>query len=141
MFYDAAKQQFVNIGNDAKFTYSSNVTANAGAEYEFGEVLGGSLSGRIDYSYRSAVRYNTIPYASVSPFDEAIKAPGYGLLDGWITLSDLKVGNATAVITLWGRNLTNKKYRTQGIDFGSLGFGVNSYGEPTSYGVDLKIKI
>lgn len=141
MFFDTDKGQFVNIGNDAKFTYSSKVTMNAGAEYEFGDVLGGILSARLDYSYRSGARYNIIPYASISPFDEAIRAKGYGLLDGRIMLSDLKIGNSEAVITLWGRNLTNKKYRTQGIDFGSLGFGVNSYGEPTSYGLDVKFKL
>ncbi len=128
-----------DIGNGAQFTYSSKLTLNAGGEYTFGEVLGGELSARLDYAYRSAVRYNVVPFETV--FDEAIRAKGYGLLDGRIMLSKVPVGPSTATFTLWGRNLTNAKYRTQGIDFGSLGFAVNSYGEPTSYGIDVKFTL
>ena len=138
MYFDAANNKFTNIGNRAKFTYSSKLTLNTGAEYSFGSFAGGVLSARLDYAYRSSTRFNVIPFAS--PYDEDIKAKGYGLLDARLMLADLTVGAADATITLWGRNITNKSYRTQGIDFGSLGFAVSTYGEPASYGVDVKFK-
>ena len=141
MYFDPATGTSVDIGNRAKFTYSSKVTLNAGAEVSIGRVAGGQLSARLDYAYRSSARYNVVPFPTVAPFDQEIRARGYGLLDGRIMLADLDIGNADATLTLWGRNLTNKDYRTQGIDFGSLGFAVNSYGEPRSYGVDLKFAL
>ena len=40
-------------------------------------------------------------------------------------------------VSLWGKNLTDEEYREYGIDFGSLGFAGNVYGEPRTYGLDL----
>ena len=124
----------------AKFSYSASTTANVGGEYSIQDVAGGRLSFRLDWAYKSRVRFNILPGAPFSPFDKDIQAPGFGLLDGRIMLANVPMGGTEASFTLWGKNLTDKEYRTAGIDFGSLGFATSNYGEPRSYGVDMKVK-
>ncbi|SNS36633.1 iron complex outermembrane recepter protein [Sphingomonas laterariae] len=134
---DNIEKDYADIG---KFSYSPSTTLNAGAQYSIEDVAGGTLSFRADYTYKSKVHYNVLPGAPFSPYDADIAAPGYGLLDARIALADVAIGGTEATFTLWGKNLTDKVYRVSGIDFGSLGFAVNTYGEPRSYGVDARFK-
>lgn len=72
-----------------------------------------------------------------TPFNESIPGAARSLLDARLTLADVSVGAAKASFALWGRNLTDEEYRIHGIDFGSLGYAGNVWGEPRSYGIDL----
>ena len=131
--------QFMDVANEAHFNYGASTTYNVGAEYVLGdEIVGGKLSFRADYTYRSKIYFNVVP--SLTMFDQQIKSPGFGLLDGRVSLADLPFGNTAATVSLWGKNLTNKSYRTSGTDFGSLGYAVVTYGEKRTYGVDLRVK-
>jgi iron complex outermembrane receptor protein len=47
------------------------------------------------------------------------------------------VGDGSLRVSLWGKNLTDEEYRNWGIDFGSLGFAGDVYGEPRTYGLDV----
>ena len=137
---DPAIDQIRDYSDVASFSYSASTTATAGAEYTFGNVGAGELSFRVDYSYKGRVGYNILPVAPFAPFDKEIEAPAYGLWDARIMLTDVPLGGGSAVFTLWAKNLTNKEYRTSGIDFGSLGYAINAYGEPRSYGLDVRVK-
>jgi iron complex outermembrane recepter protein len=130
---------FQDVSDEAHFNYAASTTYNVGAEYTVpGEVAGGQLSVRADYTYRSQIYFNVVP--SLTLFDEQIKSPGFGLLDGRVSLTDIPVGAVVAAVSVWGKNITNKNYRTSGTDFGSLGFAVNTYGEKRTYGVDVSVK-
>lgn len=60
------------------------------------------------------------------------------LFNARATLSEIAIGREGRLsISAWGHNLENKRYREFGIDFGQLGFAVNSYGELRSYGLDF----
>lgn len=59
----------------------------------------------------------------------------YGLLDGRISLTP--PGKPWSV-SLWGRNLTDKEYRTNIIDI--LGDAVASFGPPRTFGVEVATK-
>ncbi|SFR89779.1 TonB-dependent receptor [Sphingomonas jatrophae] len=135
---DPATNALIDVADQARFSYSAGTTYNLGAEYSVQDVAGGILSARLDYSYRSKVYFNVVP--QFVPFDALIAAPGFGLLDGRIQLGGVDLGGTTATFSLWGKNLTNKLYRTSGTDFGALGFAINSYGEPRTYGVDARIR-
>jgi iron complex outermembrane receptor protein len=136
---DPASNLLVDIANgQARFTYSPKVTLNVGAQYQFPALSFGVLTARLDYSYRSGLEFGASPYGS--PYRDMISAPGRGLLDARLTLSELPLGNTEASLSLWGKNITDKKYRTVGIDFGALGFATNAYGEPATFGVDLTVK-
>ncbi|MET0270820.1 MAG: TonB-dependent receptor [Sphingomonas sp.] len=135
---DPVSNALVDVADQARFSYSAGATYNLGGEYAIRDVAGGELSARLDYAYRSKVYFNVVP--QFVPFDEAISAPGFGLLDGRIQLGGVPLGGTTATFSLWGKNLTDKTYRTSGTDFGALGFAINTYGEPRTYGVDARIR-
>lgn len=45
-------------------------------------------------------------------------------------------------IAAWGRNITDEEYRTFGFNFGAaLGFATHQYGNPATYGVDIRIDL
>ncbi|SNT17774.1 iron complex outermembrane recepter protein [Sphingomonas laterariae] len=130
--------QIVDIADIAKFTYSAPTTLNAGAQYEFAAGDVGNIAFRLDYNYRGKVYFHPNPLTA--PFADQVAAPARGLLDARITLSELEIGTGTASIAFWGKNITDKKYKAVGIDFGSLGFGGNVYGDPATWGLDLSLK-
>ena len=137
---DPATDTIRDYSDVARFSYSAAKTFTAGAEYTVGDIGAGLLSFLVDYSYKGRVGYNILPVAPFAPFDEAIQAPAYGLWDARILLSDVPLGQSSASFTIWAKNLTNKEYRVSGIDFGSLGYAISTYGEPRSYGVDMRVK-
>ena len=48
-------------------------------------------------------------------------------------------GDTTFRVSASGKNLTNEAYWTQGVNiYNTLGFNLNTYGEPRLYGVDLE---
>jgi outer membrane receptor protein involved in Fe transport len=45
-------------------------------------------------------------------------------------------------IAAWGRNITDEEYRTFGFNFGAdLGFATHQWGNPATYGVDIRIDL
>ena len=129
-------EDYADVG---KFAYSPSTTYNIGAEYTIKNVATGNLSFRLEYAYKSKVTFDVFP--NFAPFTAYTKAPGYGLLDGRVQLANLAIGGGEATVSLWGKNLTDKHYRTGSIDFGSaLGFAVTTYGETRSYGVDVRYR-
>ena len=112
----------------------AKTTFTVGAQYDVPVGIG-TLTTRLDYSYRSKLYFH--PSTLSAPFNDVIAAPGVGLLDGRITLSDLKVWRVDTALSLWARNITNKHYRAWGIDFGGLGYAGNTYGLPQTFGIEL----
>jgi iron complex outermembrane receptor protein len=109
----------------------------------------GKLVLHADYSFFDSVHYNALntpaaaqpaavqaAYATQNALD---RAAGYGLLNGKITLVLDKPG---LELSVWGRNLTDKKYitRTFADLYTSLGVAVQYDGAPRTYGVTLKYK-
>ena len=136
--FDQPSGQFIDIADIARFQYSPSTTLSTGVQYEFPEFSFGVVTARVDYNYMTRRYFTANPLTS--PFGDQVSAAPRGLLDARITLSDLRLGMGEATVSLWGRNITNKKYRMQGIDFGQLGFGGNIYGDPATYGVDVNVK-
>lgn len=138
LFRDLVNDTIVDIAHRARFGYSAATTANAGLDYTFPKFSSGSLSARIDYTYRSRIYFH--PVDAIAPFNRAISDGPLSTFDGRLTLSNLKAGNADLSIALWGKNLINKNYLLSGIDFGALGFAAISYAEPRSWGIDLRAR-
>ncbi|ARS27501.1 TonB-dependent receptor [Sphingomonas sp. KC8] len=126
---------FRDVKDTARFPFSSKWTLNASIQYELPAFDFGQLSARLDYNYRSKIYFH--PTTVGTPYNDAIAGEKRGLFDGRITLSKLMLGTNEASIAVWGKNLTKKEYKANGIDFGGLGYAGNVYGEPRSFGVDL----
>jgi iron complex outermembrane receptor protein len=138
LFFDTATGQTLDLADVAYFPQSASTTFNAGAKYEFPEFSFGKLAAQVDYNYMSKRYFNPNPLSA--PFSEQMAAAPRGLVDARLTLSELSIGSGNLTLSIWGKNITDKKYKVVGIDFGQLGFAGNIYGEPASYGLDLGVK-
>ncbi len=134
---DPATDSLVDIAKTARFIYSAGTTANVGAEYRFGDIGIGSLSARLDYSYRGRTYFHSTTI--LNPFNDVLADGKVGLLDGRVTLADIQMAGGKAQISGWARNITNKDYLLGAVDFGSLGFGTVGYAQPRTYGIDLRM--
>jgi iron complex outermembrane receptor protein len=103
-------------------------TVNFGVGYELPAASYGQWSARLDYAYKSKIQWGSLNLIRM-PFKDQIAGKGYGLLSGRVSLQDIPLsGSARGRLTLFGENLTDKKYVTQGIDFGFAGTNVFNTG-------------
>ncbi|MCZ8018369.1 TonB-dependent receptor [Novosphingobium sp.] len=99
---------------------------NLGASYEF--ALSGSVSAKlaVDGRYQS------------SAFKDALNDPVVAVEAYWVwnaRASILRKGDWD--LSIWGKNLGNKRYVTQGVNQTVLGVGFRVYGAPRTYGVSI----
>jgi iron complex outermembrane receptor protein len=138
----APPECFADVSDEAKFGYRPDQTLSAGLGYTsdpFGS-WGLVLNARVDALYVDDVWWHPIDETPsgfpITPFNDDIKEGGYTLFHSSVTLSEIPIGSESHLkLTLWGRNLLDEEYRRSGIDFGSLGFAGNTYGEPRTYGL------
>jgi iron complex outermembrane receptor protein len=131
-----ASGNLVNVADQAQFAGVSKLNANVSAQYTYGRTAAGTLSGRLDCSYRS--RKVWFPLDSQNPYNEAIAAQANENLRARITLDDIPTGARFKLrAEFYGANLLNEKVVAAGNDFGALGFGTVVYAEPLTLGVNL----
>ncbi|HMT43238.1 MAG TPA: TonB-dependent receptor [Chakrabartia sp.] len=117
-------------GYAPKYTASiaGNVTVPVGADSK--------VTGRLGYNYTSG--FEMFPNSLTAPFSKATRGDARGLLDGQLRYEGLFGQKAS--LTVWGKNLTNKKYVTRSVDFGQLGFATVIFGDPRTYGLTLDME-
>ena len=120
----------VDVADTAKPPYAPRHTASGAIEYVFSPLPFGELSARVDASYRSRIRFDPFQYANT-------EAAGRTLIDARLALSSIPLGGGKLEVAGWVKNLTNKQYRDFGVDFGSIGIAVNTWGDPRTFGIDL----
>lgn len=124
------------VNEDISDTASTDRYApdNSGAlavEYQLAPWRWGQLMLRADLSYTDRITF----HPQLNKFDSS---DAHTLLGARATLADIPAGrDGNLRLSLWGKNLTNEEYREFGIDFGIVGFAMNTYGELRSYGLDI----
>jgi iron complex outermembrane receptor protein len=110
------------------------LTVSGGVGYEFPMTSYGQWQARLDYSYKSSMQWGTLQLIR-TPFKSAIASKPFGLFSGRISLAEIPLsGSAKGRLSLYGENLTNKKYIIQGIDFGFAGTDV--FGQRRTVGIE-----
>ena len=109
----------VNIADTQKFTNAPKFSGGLTLEHSIPLGSGGSLSGRINYSYQTMV----YPETTLSP---RIAQPAYGLWNAGVIWQIDQPWS----LSLQGTNLANKSYRTTGYDIAALGIVTGYYGNP-----------
>jgi len=108
-------------------------SASLGVQYDFEPFRFGALSARVDVAYKDEFVFH--------PFNNQYdSADDRTLINARLSLNEIKLGRSdkgSLRVSLWGKNLTDEEYRNWGIDFGSLGFAGDVYGEPRTYGLDV----
>ena len=117
-----------NLAQLFVFTNIPRHSLNLGAEYVVPDTPIGTLTAGINYNFQDRA------YAASN--DPRYIIPDYGLLDARLTLSELPVGAADIRLSLWGKNLTDKKYYSF---HGNSGLPGAIFGDPRSYGLDLSL--
>ena len=124
--------QVVDISSVTTVPHAPKHTASASVDYDFAETAFGTFSVHAGAQYRSKIVFH--------PFQNRFdSSDSYTLYDARLSLSDIPIGTDAGKlrISLWGKNLADKEYRNWGIDFASLGFAGDVYGQPRTFGIDL----
>ncbi|MBK7521743.1 MAG: TonB-dependent receptor [Gammaproteobacteria bacterium] len=128
-----ATNMLEDISNVTTVNQAPENSASLGVQYDFEPFSFGALSARVDVAYKDEFVFH--------PFNNQYdSADDRTLVNGRISLNDIKLGcceEGSLRVSLWGKNLSDEEYREWGIDFGSLGFTGNTYGEPRTYGLDV----
>jgi len=144
------------VGDDAAglfdIAYASKHSLDLSADYTLVHFNDGNLSANMDYRWKTG--YHSNPYSGPAvPGNQFDVVPGYGLVNGRLSLAlDLPHGRR-ATVSLWGTNILNKKHRINRGGRGSFiaiydpstgttspaGFAnsVEIWAPPIAYGVSL----
>lgn len=135
-FVPAAGAAPINVADEARFQYQTKITTHVAAQYSFAETGFGIPSVRVEYNHTG--RRYFLPLDRLAPFNVISRDPGFDDVQAQITLSKIPLGNTTAELSIYGRNLLDDdEHRTAAIDFGALGFAEAQYAIPRSYGASL----
>ena len=130
---DADYHEKITFNNDGErvnrrdddFANTPDVTLNVSLAYSV-ETPFGVLTPRVSYYHQDEVNFDEDT--------DKLTQGTYGLLNGRISL----VIDDRTEVALWGRNLTDRKYKNTGIPFFD-GFAVGDvfYGDPVRYGIEV----
>lgn len=135
----------VNVANDRPVPAAPKFTSSVSADLTLWD---GGTTGRLIVDYRHSDSYYQYPYSlSVDPSlgqnANTGKPSATDLVNARINISDIKVGNGSAELSLWVDNLFDEKYLMSAINFGPSfgGLAIGYYGNPRTYGLNLKYKM
>ncbi len=88
------------------------------------------------------ISINTAVYNDIYPVVfEQLPNNERTLLNARLVFAGISMGRAVADIALWGRNLLNEDYRQFSFNYGpALGLNVAQFGDPRTYGLELRLK-
>ncbi len=118
-----ANYSYLNASTRSSLTplpFAPHAQYNLGAEYRFGAVGPGVLTGIVGWSW--------IGRESAG----GVAIPGYGLINARMTLGEIPVGDGKLSVSLWSKNLADRHYL-----YVNSGAGAIAYGEPRSFGANL----
>lgn len=144
---DAEYGEFIEFGTDVKddraFPHAPKSTWSLGFDWDAWTGDMGTL--KISADANHTAKYFTYPY-SLTPTapQQAFNSESQArtIVDGRIALTDIPIAGDGVEIALWARNIFDKEYIANFIDFGP-GFGglTNGYfGPPATYGVTVGMK-
>ena len=119
----------VNIADTQRFTNAPKWSGGLALEHTHPLANGGSITGRINYTYQTSV----YPETTLSPL---IMQPSYGLWNAGIIWQI----DEPWTLSLQGTNLANKAYRTTGYNIAALGIVTGYYGAPRMVTLSARYK-
>jgi len=139
-YFNPATGTTINVADIAKFPYFSKASFNTGVQYSFEPMSFGDLSVRADFAYKSGEVFHPNPLQD--PLTDVLASKSLTDLSANVTLANIPLGygNSTMKASVYGRNLLNQAWRTQGIDFSAFapgGFGDNVYSRLRVIGFNL----
>jgi len=120
----------VNVANQRRVTYAPAHSFTVGLTYTAPPTTAGVFSAHIDTFWTASyVAQPEPPYTAESP--------AYAVVNGRLQLVDIPLAQGSLDLSVFGRNLFDRRYRNQGFSLGALGWVDNSYGDPRTFGLGL----
>lgn len=136
----------VDVADNRAFPFTPKHSGNISADLLLGELAGGTLRALLDVNAVSG--HYTFPYA-ITPdgigsgqLAKDTAVGGYAVMNANLILSELEIGGTSGEVNLWVKNLLDRTYKANGIDFGP-GFGgltTSYYGDPRTYGITMALR-
>ncbi|GAC14506.1 TonB-dependent receptor [Aliiglaciecola lipolytica] len=124
------------VTNTAEFPYSPEKKWSIGLNYQ-AEISVGQLIVSADYSYVD----DHFPYHN-QPSADFTRIASYSIFNARITLSEIAGSNFD--LAVWGKNILDEEYRINGLPVadatGTFIGGLNYYGNPATFGVELSYR-
>ena len=132
LFYtwlDAKYDSYIDNGMDlATIKHLPNAPKNQGGfnlRYQGEKNRFGRIVADLDYKWQSTI------YANPNPLPTA----GYGVWNGRLQLTNIRLPQGELRLALWGRNLADKKYAIATSNLGGGGLSAQ-FGQPRTIGID-----
>ena len=121
----------VDVSDQRKFVSTPKNTFTVGLTYTAPPMTAGTFSAHIETYFQDATQF-IVATRGVNDMGN------YALVNGRLQLAGIPLQKGSLDIALYGRNLFDRKYRLFGVDFGpSLGWAINQYGDPRTFGLQL----
>jgi len=121
----------VDISDTAEAPFAPENTLQASAVYTWPLGSNGALQARMDLSYTDEYHFNPTLFLHDAAEERT-------LLNARLSWKEIPLPQGSLELSAWVQNLTDEEYREFGTDFGALGFSTNSFGDPRTWGVDLR---
>lgn len=140
---DVVTGQVQDVADDRVFPLAPENTASASMDWTFLRTDFGDVRFLLDIDYTD--EYFLYPYSRnpvAVQWAENNKGDERTLVNARLSLEQIRVGDATLEVALWGKNITDKEYVATTLDFGAqLGRIRQAYfGDPRTFGVDAVLK-
>lgn len=141
--FDEGLQADVNVADNRAFPHAPDITFSAGFDWDFYSGDMGDMTLTADVNHTG--KYFTFPYSLTESDPQPAsntEAPARAIGDARLAWSNLPIANQDVEVAVWVKNITDREYLANFIDFGP-GFGglTNGYfGPPRTYGVTLDLE-
>lgn len=125
-----ADGSIADLRREGAFANSPEHTISLGAAYTAPETRAGLFTVAVNAYWQDHEDYLLFN-------NDFINQGDYWLLGGRMQLAEIPGPYGSFDLVVWGRNLLDQSYRTFGIDFNTLGFAGNIYGQPRTFGFDV----
>ncbi|MBP1687073.1 MAG: outer membrane protein precursor, partial [Deltaproteobacteria bacterium] len=135
IFDSAGNPALESVADKRAFPYSPQHQIMGGLTYTAPPTTTGVFSAHIDATWQDKVVFIV---NNQTPGYQANEGWAYALVNGRLAYTGIPLQKGSLDLSVFGRNLFDRKYRTFGIDYGSgLGLATNSYGDPRTFGVGV----
>jgi iron complex outermembrane receptor protein len=145
-----------NIKDLFSLQYAPKYNFMLGADYAFLHLDGGDVSAHLDYAYRGTM-FSDPGSGLAVPGHQFDTLPAVGLLNARLAFAHETDWNHHVNISLWGRNVLNRKYYQVAGGYGSGGYGsglsaftngaipgysarAGAWAEPATYGISVSYR-
>jgi iron complex outermembrane receptor protein len=119
-----------NVASQRKAAYAPAHTFTVGLTYTAPPTTAGVFSAHVDTFW-------TASYVSQPDPPYTAETWAYAVVNGRLQLVDIPLARGSLDLSVFGRNLFDRKYRVQSTNLGSLGWVLNAYGDPRTFGLGL----